>query len=109
MLNTYNQQGVGGGLYARYGGPVDYETEKSEVILASPSDPPVAVGQGEYKRVSNNLYRAKGPSHKHGGIPTRGATKPFVDSTGQFNDSPYVFSDAKEMRFDPSDILSMIS
>ena len=91
------------------GGPVDYETEKSEVILASPSDPPVAVGQGEYKRVSNNLYRAKGPSHKHGGIPTRGATEPFVDSTGQFNDSPYVFSDAKEMRFDPSDILSMIS
>ena len=91
------------------GGPVDYETEKSEVILASPNDPPVAVGQGKYTQVSNNLYRAKGPSHKHGGIPTRGATQPFVDNTGTYNDSPYVFSDAKEMRFDPSEILSMIT
>lgn len=91
------------------GGPVDYETEKSEVILASPNDPPVAVGQGKYTQVSENLYRAKGPSHKHGGIPTRGATEPFVDNTGTYNDSPYVFSDAKEMRFDPSEILSMIA
>ena len=91
------------------GGPVDYETEKSEVILASPNDPPVAVGQGKYTQVSENLYRAKGPSHKHGGIPTRGATEPFVDNMGMYNDSPYVFSDAKEMRFDPSEILSMIA
>ena len=91
------------------GGPVDYETEKSEVILASPNDPPVAVGQGKYTQVSENLYRAKGPSHKHGGIPTRGATEPFVDNTGTYNNSPYVFSDAKEMRFDPSEILSMIA
>ena len=108
--------GTGGNFKPSYGlaqyeqgGPVDYETEKSEVILASPNDPPVAVGQGKYKQVSNNLYRAKGPSHKHGGIPTRGATEPFVDNTGTYNDSPYVFSDAKEMRFDPSEILSMIT
>ena len=104
-------KGVKAATYEGYemGGPVDYETEKSEVILASPNDPPVAVGQGKYTQVSNNLYRAKGPSHKHGGIPTRGATQPFVDNTGTYNDSPYVFSDAKEMRFDPSEILSMIT
>ena len=104
-------KGVKAATYDGYkmGGPVDYETEKSEVILASPNDPPVAVGQGKYTQVSENLYRAKGPSHKHGGIPTRGATEPFVDNMGMYNDSPYVFSDAKEMRFDPSEILSMIA
>ena len=109
VLNTYNQEGVGGSYYARNGGPVDYETEKSEVILASPNDPPIAMGQGKYKQKSSNLYQGKGPSHEMGGIPTKGATEPFKDSMGQEQDSPYVFSDAKEMRFDPSSILSMIS
>jgi hypothetical protein len=92
----------------KYGGPVDYETEKSEVILASPNDPPVAVGQGKYTKVSGNLYKAKGPSHENGGIPTRGATQPFVDNMGQVQDSPYVFSDSKDLAFDASEILSMI-
>lgn len=92
----------------REGGPVDYETEKSEVILASPNDKPVAVGQGRYTQISENLFKGGGPSHEQGGIPTRGATKEFVDAGGQVQDSPYVFSDAKEMRFDASDILSMI-
>ncbi len=109
VLNTYNQEGVGGSYYARQGGPVDYETEKSEVILASPNDPPIAMGQGKYKQKSSNLYQGKGPSHEMGGIPTKGATEPFQDSMGQKQDSPYVFSDAKEMRFDPSSILSMIA
>lgn len=92
----------------KMGGPVDYETEKSEVILASPNDPPVAVGQGSYKQISGNLYKANGPSHEMGGVPTRGATQPFIDNTGKYEDSPYVFSDAKEMRFDASNILNMI-
>lgn len=117
VLSTYDQTGLGGGFYARKGGPVDkfyhggqvdYETEKNEVILASPNDPPVAMGQGGYNKLSANLYKGNGPSHEMGGIPTRGATEPFVDAGGQKQDSPYVFSDAKEMRFDASDILSMI-
>ena len=93
----------------KMGGPVDYETEKSEVILAGAGDKPIAVGQGKYTRLSNNLFRGRGPSHEYGGIPTRGATQPFVDSTGMMNNSPYVFSDDKSMRFDAADILSMIS
>mgnify|MGYP001495467983 CR=1 FL=1 len=108
VLSTYDQNGIGAGYY-EHGGSVDYETEKSEVILAGPNDPPIAIGQGTYKRKSNNLYEGAGPSHEMGGIPTRGATEPFVDQMGQVQDSPYVFSDAKEMRFDPSSILSMIS
>ena len=107
---------TGGGFKPMYaatgsfekGGPVDYETEKSEVILASPNDPPVAVGQGKYTQVSQNLYKGNGPSHANGGIPTKGATQAFVDAGGKQQDSPYVFSDAKEMRFDATDILSMI-
>jgi len=104
-------KGVKAATYEGYemGGPVDYETEKSEVILASPNDPPIAIGQGGYKQKSSNLYQGKGPSHEMGGIPTKGATQPFKDSTGQSQDSPYVFSDAREMRFDPTSILSMIS
>lgn len=109
VLSTYNQEGLRGGSYYRHGGAVDYETEKNEVILAGPNDPPVAIGQGKYKRKSNNLYEGNGPSHEMGGIPTKGATEPFVDQMGQQQDSPYVFSDAKEMRFDASSILSMIS
>lgn len=108
VLSTYDQSGIGGGYY-RAGGPVDYETEKNEVILASPNDPPIAIGQGSYKRKSANLYEGNGPSHEMGGIPTKGATQPFQDQMGQTQDSPYVFSDAKEMRFDASSILSMIS
>ena len=101
---TYSAMGVS----YRQGGPVDYETERSEVILASPNDKPVAVGQGRYTQISENLFKGGGPSHEQGGIPTRGATKEFVDAGGQVQDSPYVFSDAKEMQFDASDILSMI-
>ena len=109
VLSTYNQEGMVGGSYYTHGGPVDYETEKNEVILAGPNDPPIAIGQGTYKQKSTNLYEGKGPSHEMGGIPTKGATEPFVDQMGQQQDSPYVFSDAKEMRFDASSILSMIS
>ena len=109
VLSTYNQEGMAGGSYYTYGGPVDYETEKNEVILAGPNDPPIAIGQGTYKQKSTNLYEGRGPSHAMGGIPTKGATEPFVDQMGQMQDSPYVFSDAKEMRFDASSILSMIS
>tara|TARA_R100001510_G_C7647406_1_gene204747 strand:- start:956 stop:2002 length:1047 start_codon:yes stop_codon:yes gene_type:complete len=109
VLSTYNQEGMAGGSYYTHGGPIDYETEKNEVILAGPNDPPIAIGQGTYKQKSTNLYEGKGPSHKMGGIPTKGATQPFVDQMGRQQDSPYVFSDAKEMRFDASSILSMIS
>lgn len=127
-LSTYNQDGTGGGYYSRYGGPVDrfymggttkkpyamggpidYETEKEEVILASSYDRPVAPGQGSYNQLSENLFKGNGPSHAQGGIPTRGATQPFVDGEGRAVDSPYVFSDSKDMRFDPNDILSMIT
>jgi len=112
IKNMYDDQGQMVDSYmARMGGPMgqpDYETEKNEVILASPNDPPVAMGQGGYNRISKNLYRANGPSHEMGGVPTKGATEPFVDAQGQEHDSPYVFSDAPEMRFDASDILSMI-
>lgn len=112
IKEMYDDQGQMVDSYmARHGGPMgipDYETEKNEVILASPNDPPVAMGQGGYNRVSKNLYRANGPSHEMGGVPTKGATQPFVDAQGQKHDSPYVFSDAPEMRFDASDILSMI-
>ena len=118
-LSQYDQQGAGGGYYAKYGGPlhkyymggspeqVDYETEKSEVILASPNDRPIAVGQGGYKQLSSNLYKGNGPSHAQGGIPTRGATEPFVDPMGE-QQGPYVFSDSKDMSFDATEILSMI-
>ncbi|MDA8978933.1 hypothetical protein N9F63_00075 [bacterium] len=127
-LSTYDQDGAGGGYYSTYGGPVDrfymggatqrkyamggpidYETEKEEVILASPYDRPVAPGQGSYNQLSENLFKGNGPSHAQGGIPTRGGTQPFVDGQGEPVDSPYVFSDSKDMRFDPNDILSMIT
>ena len=112
IQEMYDPQGQYVDSYmARHGGPMgkpDYETEKNEVILASPNDPPVAMGQGGYNRVSKNLYRANGPSHEMGGVPTKGATEPFIDAQGEQHDSPYVFSDAPEMRFDASSILSMI-
>lgn len=98
-------------LYARYGGPMeapDYETEGGEMIMASPNDPPKAMGSGNYKQETSNMYRIQGPKHEQGGVPTKGAMAPYVDAYGQQHDSPYVFSDAAEMKFDPSDILKML-
>ena len=95
-----------------YGGPTgqpDYETEGGEVMLASPGDAPVAVGNGNYKQVASNLYQAEGPGHEAGGIATQGATEPFMDASGQSHDSPYVFSDSDDMMFDATDILKLIS
>lgn len=112
VKNTYDDAGQTVNSYmAEYGGATepDYETEKSEVILAGMGDKPIAMGQGKYKRMSQNIYKADGPSHEHGGIPTKGATMPFVDSVGDTHDSPYVFSDSKDMRFDATNILKMIS
>lgn len=87
----------------------DYETEGGEVMLASPGDAPVAVGNGNYKQVASNLYQAEGPGHEAGGIATQGATEPFMDASGQSHDSPYVFSDSEDMTFDATDILKLIS
>lgn len=98
-------------LYARFGGPMgepDYETEGGEMIMASPDDPPVAMGQGQYKQESSNMYRIDGPSHEFGGVPTKGAMEPYVDAYGQQHDSPYVFSDAPEMEIDPTEILKIL-
>lgn len=95
-----------------HGGPTgqpDYETEGGEVMLASPGDAPVAVGNGNYKQVASNLYQAEGPGHEAGGIATQGATEPFMDASGQSHDSPYVFSDSDDMMFDATDILKLIS
>lgn len=105
----FNQ--FGGASRFNYGGRTkpDYETEKSEVIIAGAGDKPIAMGQGNYTRLSQNVYKANGPSHAYGGIPTAGATKPFVDSSGQAHQSPYVYSDSKDMAFDATDILKMIS
>ena len=90
-------------------GQPDYETEGGEVMLASPGDAPVAVGNGNYKQVASNLYQAEGPRHEAGGIATQGATEPFMDASGQSHDSPYVFSDSDDMMFDATDILKLIS
>ena len=98
-------------LYARFGGPMgepDYETEGGEMIMASPDDPPVAMGQGRYKQESSNMYRIDGPSHEFGGVPTKGAMEPYVDAYGQQHESPYVFSDAPEMEIDPTEILKLL-
>lgn len=96
-----------GNFYMTMGGSPDYETEKNEVILASPGDKPIAMTGNSYKKLSTNLYKGRGPSHEHGGIPTKGATEPFVDSGGNYQDSPYVFSDA--YKIDPTEFLSMLS
>jgi hypothetical protein len=112
VQEMYDPQGqVVNGYMAKYGGAMgqsDYETEGGEVMMASPSDPPVGLANGGYNKMSKNMYKAVGPKHERGGIPTSGATEGFVDAQGQSHDSPYVFSDAKEMRFDASQILSMI-
>jgi hypothetical protein len=96
-----------GNFYMAMGGRPDYETEKNEVILASPGDKPIAMTGNSYKQLSTNLFKGRGPSHEHGGIPTKGATEPFVDSGGNYQDSPYVFSDA--YKIDPTEFLSMLS
>ena len=106
---NYNQYGAPSTF--AYGGNTqpDYETEKSEVILSSPYDRPIAMRGGSYKQLSNNLFKANGRSHANGGIPTKGATQQFVDNGGRKHQSPYVFSDSKDMRFDATNILKMIS
>ena len=113
IQNMYDAQGQTVNSYmAKHGGymgNVDYETEGGEMMLASPADPPIGLANGGSNKMSKNLYKAVGPRHEQGGIPTAGATEEFVDAQGQSHDSPYVFSDAKEMRFDASQILSMIS
>jgi len=103
-LNFNNSKAHGGPT-----GQADYETEGGEVMLASPGDAPVAVGNGNYKQVASNLYQAEGPAHERGGIATQGATEPFMDASGQSHDSPYVFSDSEDMTFDATDILKLIS
>jgi hypothetical protein len=113
VQEMYDPQGQYVDSYmAKHGGPMgqeDYETEGGEMMMASPADPPIGLANGGYNKMSKNLYKAVGPRHERGGIPTAGATEEFVDAQGQSHDSPYVFSDAKEMRFDASQILSMIS
>jgi hypothetical protein len=106
---NYNQYGAPSTF--AYGGNTqpDYETEKSEVILSSPYDRPIAMRGGSYRQLSNNLFKANGRSHANGGIPTKGATQQFVDNGGRQHQSPYVFSDSKDMRFDAANILKMIS
>ena len=112
IQNMYDDQGQTVNSYmAKRGGfmgNVDYETEGGEMMMASPADPPIGLANGGYNKMSKNLYKAVGPRHERGGIPTAGATEQFVDAQGQSHDSPYVFSDAKEMRFDASQILSLI-
>jgi hypothetical protein len=90
-----------GGFGARpkrqYGGKTpEYETEGGEVILSDPMMKPVAIGQGKYTKMNNGgqLYKANGPSHNNGGIPTAGG------------EGGYVFSDA--LKFDPTSILKML-
>lgn len=97
------------GTMMRMGGSPDYETEKNEIILASPNDKPVAMTGRPYQQLSTNVYKGQGPSHEAGGIPTKGATAPFTDSSGASHDSPYVFSDDASMKLDPTEFLKMIS
>lgn len=105
--SAYSGYADEGNFYMTMGGRPDYETEKNEVILASPGDKPIAMTGNSYKQLSTNLFKGRGPSHEHGGIPTKGATEPFVDSGGNYQDSPYVFSDA--YKIDPTEFLSMLS
>lgn len=105
--SAYSGYADEGNFYMTMGGRPDYETEKNEVILASPGDKPIAMTGNSYKQLSTNLFKGRGPSHEQGGIPTKGATEPFVDSGGNYQDSPYVFSDA--YKIDPTEFLSMLS
>lgn len=126
IANVYDTSGnTAVGAYARYGGAVSkllqyatggatpvkkqaYETEGGEVMMASPFNKPVAIKGGKYEKIAENLYRVDGPKHKGGGVATVGADKPYVDMLGQKQDSPYVFSADKKMKFDASSILKMI-
>jgi len=109
-----NARGAGYMPTANYGGATpggmaDYETEGGEMMMANPNDPPMSQGQGQYKQVGQNMYDIQGPKHEQGGVPTQGAMEPYIDAFGQYHDSPYVFSDAKDMRIDASKYLKMIS
>lgn len=87
----------------------EYETEGGEVMLASPADAPVATEQGRYDKIATNLYKAEGPRHEQGGVPTAGATQSFRDASGQIHNAPYVYSDSPDMMMDPTEILKLIS
>ena len=107
MMNERGQ----GYRFGRYGGPMgqaDYETEGGEMMMASPNDPPMAMGQGQYDHQVGNMYKVRGPKHEQGGVPTAGAIEPYIDEFGQRQDSPYVYSDAKEFRIDPTPFLKML-
>lgn len=108
--SVMNERGQGY-RFGRYGGPMgqaDYETEGGEMMMASPNDPPMAMGQGQYDHQVGNMYKVRGPSHEQGGVPTAGAMQPYIDEFGQRQDSPYVYSDAKEFRIDPTPFLKML-
>ena len=65
----------------QYGGKTpEYETEGGEVILSDPMMKPIAIGQGKYTKMNNGgqLYKANGPSHNKGGIPTAGGDGGYV-------------------------------
>ena len=112
VYSTYNTQGQFLSPMMEQGGAIppapDYETEGGEVMLASPNDKPIAMGQGKYKKMTDNLYKIEGPRHEGGGVPTAGAQQPFTDNLGNDHDSPYVFSDTEDFRFDASEILGML-
>lgn len=112
VYSTYNTQGQFVSPMMEQGGAIpaapDYETEGGEVMLASPNDKPIAMGQGKYKKMTDNLYKIEGPRHEGGGVPTAGAQQPFTDNLGNNHDSPYVFSDTEDFRFDASEILGML-
>jgi hypothetical protein len=112
IVDTVGVNRLGGSTTMNQGGSIpmqpDYETEGGEVMLASPSDKPIALGQGNYKKMTDNLYKIEGPRHEGGGVPTAGAQQPFTDNLGNDHDSPYVFSDTEDFRFDASEILGML-
>ena len=111
--SVMNERGAGYNTVANYGGAMNapqYETEGGEMMMASPQDPPMATNNGNYKQVASNMYQVQGPKHENGGVLTQGATESYIDPiTGQPVESPYVFSDATDMKIDASEFLKMIS
>ena len=111
--SVMNERGSGYNTVANYGGAMNapqYETEGGEMMMASPQDPPMATNNGNYKQVASNMYQVQGPKHESGGVLTQGATESYIDPiTGQPVESPYVFSDASDMKIDASEFLKMIS
>jgi len=111
--SVMNERGAGYNTVANYGGAMNapqYETEGGEMMMASPQDPPMATNNGNYKQVASNMYQVQGPKHESGGVLTQGATESYIDPiTGQPVESPYVFSDATDMKIDASEFLKMIS